>query len=338
MHSTHLLVVLATASLLAAGCQTIAPPNWAKSWFTEEQPKLVESKYARPVRLAVIWSPAMLNNPGSKPTRGFGGRIYFYDAQNKAIPVEGQLVVYGYNNSKPNADGKTPDRRYAFTSEQFTEHFSPTELGASYSIWIPWDEVGNHEADISLVPIFTASTGQLVVGQSSKCLLPGPQTENLATQYSHRLLSASDLVAKPLPGSAGVAKASYLAPPTPGELAEAQASNELTIRLPATLAERLASAAPAPLPQRIGAISSVAATLNPAIVPLAVPSTTANWSLQGAVPASSSQTPQPSTHFLPPRFPVPSSPGLRPFAGPPPTQQPHATQPFALPGSPPPGQ
>ena len=66
-----------------------------------------------------------------------------------------------------------PDRKFAFTPEQFTSHFSPTELGASYSVWIPWDEVGSEQLDISLVPIFTATSGQLIVGQSSKVLLPG---------------------------------------------------------------------------------------------------------------------------------------------------------------------
>jgi len=166
------------------------PPNWAKGWMGEQPPKVVESSYAKPVRLAAMWSPAVLNTAGKKPTRGFGGRIYFYDADNKAVPVEGQLVVYGYNdsnsplNGRP-ADSKSPDRKYAFTPEQFTQHFSATDLGASYSVWIPWDEVGGPQLDISLVPIFTATSGQLVVGQPSRNLLPGPTTENNPTKIEH---------------------------------------------------------------------------------------------------------------------------------------------------------
>src|SRR5688572_3315097 len=163
-HYTLAIVLLASA----AGCQSLTP-KWPTSWFgDEEKPKIEESKYPRPARMAVIWSPGMLNSPGRKPTRGFGGRIYFYDGQNKPVPVEGQLVVYGYNDSKVGGESKTPDRKFAFTPEQFTAHFAPTELGASYSVWIPWDEVGNPQIDVSLVPIFTAASGQLVVGQASK--------------------------------------------------------------------------------------------------------------------------------------------------------------------------
>lgn len=174
--------LILTCGLLAAcvlsGCKSLQPdwtPEWTKEWLGgEEKPTIEESKYPKPTRLAVIWTPAILNHPGKKPTRGFGGRIYFYDAANKAVPVEGQLVVYAYNDSKVGGDGKTPDRRYAFTPEQFTTHFSPTELGASYSVWIPWDEAGNPQLNISLVSVFTATSGQLVVGQPSQNLLPGP--------------------------------------------------------------------------------------------------------------------------------------------------------------------
>ena len=140
-----------------AGCKAPTMPSWTTSWLEPAPPEVVESKYPKPVRVAAVWSPAVLNTAGKTPTRGFGGRLYFYDAANKAVPVEGQLVVYAYNDSQPNKTSKTPDRKYAFTPEQFTEHFSPTDMGASYSIWVPWDEVGGTQAEISLVPIFTAS-------------------------------------------------------------------------------------------------------------------------------------------------------------------------------------
>src|SRR4029453_16552070 len=101
-HNLLFITILSLGTLCSSGCKSFTPPNWAKSWYTVEEPKpkLVESKYAKPVRMAVIWSPALLNKSGKKPTRGFGGRIYFYDAANKAVPVEGQLVVYGYDDSK----------------------------------------------------------------------------------------------------------------------------------------------------------------------------------------------------------------------------------------------
>lgn len=171
------VLLVAGLVLMASGCQTVKP-TWSSNWFGLVPPKVKESKYGPPARLAIMWSPAVLNQAGQVPTRGFGGRIYFYDAKNNPVAVEGQLVVYAYNNDKPQMDSRVPDKKFAFTPEQFTQHFSPTELGASYSIWIPWDAMGGTQADVSLVPIFTAASGALVMGQSSRNLLPGPASQN----------------------------------------------------------------------------------------------------------------------------------------------------------------
>jgi hypothetical protein len=174
----------------AAGCQTISQPDWTKNWFGLSQPRIKESKYAVPARMAILWSPAMLNDAGKAPVRGFGGRVYFYDSKNKPIAVEGQLVVYAYINEKSGGESKVPDRKFAFTPEQFTNHYSPTEMGASYSVWIPWDAVGEAQVDISLVPIFTSSSGALVMGQASRSLLPGPNTPQTSSSIVDATLPA----------------------------------------------------------------------------------------------------------------------------------------------------
>jgi hypothetical protein len=170
-------LLLITVSVgLASGCSGM-PKSWSEAnpWG-EKKPQISESKYQVPTKMAVLWTPAMYNGAGKKPTRGFGGRMYFYNAKNETIPVQGQLVVYCFNDSDKTNDHKQADRRVAFTPEQFSGHFSPTELGASYSIWVPWDAVGNPQVEVSLVPIFTTATGQVVVGSQSLGLLPGPET------------------------------------------------------------------------------------------------------------------------------------------------------------------
>jgi len=315
-----------------AGCKTFTPPEWAKGWMGGE-PKVAESQFARPTRLAVIWSPAVLNTPGQTPTRGFGGRLYFYDAANNAVPVEGQLVVYAYDDSKRNGDGKTPDRKYAFTPEQFTEHYSPTELGASYSVWVPWDQVGCDQAEISLVPVFTASSGQLVVGQQSRNLLPGPQTESSVGEVQ-RFTSPTGLGA--------VQQASYQQDvrqmtttfsPSAGlqELPRVQSPGvqEMSISLPGTLADRLAQAGPQQGPRRHHMLSA-AATGQPPMQPTvtASPSPPATgfprWS-----------PPDPRLTRYARRGPqAPASPSPQPALGQPPRQPFPAAQPFALPSSP----
>ncbi|MCI0358665.1 MAG: hypothetical protein L0211_09285 [Planctomycetaceae bacterium] len=320
------MTILGLAALCASGCKTFTPPSWAKSWYTASEPKVVESKYPRPVRLAVIWSPALLNTPGKKPTRGFGGRIYFYDAANKAVPVEGQLVVYGYDDSKTHTDGKTPDRKYAFTPEQFTNHFSETELGASYSVWLPWDEVGGPQMDISLVPMFTASSGQLVVGESSRNLLPGPTTENSATRFEHMTVP---------PAANGVQRATYeQVEGLPAVGKEPLGFKETSIRVPGTLAAQLVTAGPqSSATQQLAALRAQRVAM-PNPPPEATRPTASSPPASWAAPPPSSPSHQPLARFVRPLHPAPSGPGLQRSPGPLRSPPFPAAQPFAPPASP----
>ena len=129
---------------------------------------------------------------GRTPTRGFGGRLFFYDEKTKAVAVDGELTVHAFAE---NADGSQGEiKRYHFTPEQFTKHFSQTDIGASYSVWIPWDAVGGDQTKVSLVPSFRAANGRLVQGEQALVGLPGkrPNGENVAV----RPTAASILEAK----------------------------------------------------------------------------------------------------------------------------------------------
>ncbi len=64
---------------------------------------------------AVIWTEDVLMVTGKPPTRGFGGRIYFYNEKSQAIPVEGELVVYGYEEAAAKSvdvAGSAADKRF----------------------------------------------------------------------------------------------------------------------------------------------------------------------------------------------------------------------------------
>src|SRR5688572_27393300 len=67
-------------------------------WASSEQ-KLKQEKFQRPVRMVVVWTPTTLTQPGKPVTRGLGGRIYFYNDAEETISVEGQLIVYAYDDS-----------------------------------------------------------------------------------------------------------------------------------------------------------------------------------------------------------------------------------------------
>jgi hypothetical protein len=271
MRNSKLLFVWAWV-IATAVCGQAARADWPKFWptSTKTPPKLKESKYPAPAKIAVIWSPAVLNRSGQQSVRGFGGRIYFYSSKNEPVPVEGQLVVYAYNDAIGDGQNRAADRKFAFTPEQFTQHYAPTELGASYSVWIPWDAIGGPQAQVSLIPIFTSATGQLIIGESSHNLLPGPTAPSGEVRYSHSMLPPSPLI-RPDPNAkadsyGGVQQASFQQANQHAQQANQHMSasfasqaqqpvgpSTLSIDLPGSMADRLAAA-----PSQIGPMERLA--------------------------------------------------------------------------------
>lgn len=195
--------LLCSAPLAPAAEGWSLTKSWKKLWNPD--PKDKKANYQTPTRVVALWAPAMYNVPGKPAARGYGGRLYFYNAKDQAVPVEGQLTVYGFNDSAQRTDGRKPDRKFIFTSQQLASHFSPAELGASYSIWIPWDAVGGPQLEISLLPVFTANNGQVVMGEQSRNLLPGTTTTPANSQQQQN-------VVQPFIIDHRVAPASYAAP------------------------------------------------------------------------------------------------------------------------------
>ncbi|MEM6471532.1 MAG: hypothetical protein AAF802_18370 [Planctomycetota bacterium] len=163
---------------------------WSKK--DDEPPK----PYPNPAKLAATWSPDVLMQTGKTPTRGFGGRLFFFDERSKTVPVEGTLTVHGF---EVGADGKDQQiKPFRFTPEQFTRHFTQSDFGASYSIWIPWDAVGGKEKRISLVASFQPTEGKIIQGSPTTMILPGEANEaNVASpsdMYSKTYQSHQDAV------------------------------------------------------------------------------------------------------------------------------------------------
>jgi hypothetical protein len=152
----YFLASLAVA--LLAGCQTIGLE--APKSLSDKMPALTKEARDRaarnslPTRIVVIWSDAVYTQAGHPPVRGFGGRIYFYNDKHEAVPVDGQLIVYGFDDSTADNPNKTPNRKFVFTDEQLASRHSVTELGDSYSVWLPWDEVTGYQTTVSLLPVF----------------------------------------------------------------------------------------------------------------------------------------------------------------------------------------
>ncbi|MEZ6073781.1 MAG: hypothetical protein R3C10_26760 [Pirellulales bacterium] len=137
-----------------------------------------------PGSIVVIWTDTVLNTVGQVPVRGFGGRVMFFDHPGgEQVAVSGNLTIYAYDESDEGAVTNIPDRKFVFTPEQLKKLYGKTDLGHSYSVWIPWDEVGGERKKISLLARFESDTGAISISEMSRHLLPGtaPVVDSSAT-------------------------------------------------------------------------------------------------------------------------------------------------------------
>ena len=125
-----------------------------------------------PTKITTLWTHTILNQTGKKGVRGFGGRIMFHGKDNeKPVRVEGTMIVYAFDET--NRVSSVPERKFVFTPEQFDKHYSQSKLGHSYSIWLPWDEVGGAPRKINLLARFEPVEGGMVMSEHSLQILPG---------------------------------------------------------------------------------------------------------------------------------------------------------------------
>lgn len=162
-----LLVILAISM---TGCHMLKKDDDVeRDWLGRE----IEIEYKTPTKVVAIWSNSVFNEPGEKPVRGLGGRVYFYD-EHTPVQVEGKLSVFLYDDTDKQAEKRQEASKVVhFSPEQIVANYTPSEFGPSYSFWVPWGEVGGERKQLSVIPVFTDTNGQMLVGDQARHLLPG---------------------------------------------------------------------------------------------------------------------------------------------------------------------
>ena len=180
---TLVILPLVLITIVSLGCNISNDMKWSKfrdNVFNEARHKEFDTSIdpdTIPHRMAVIWHDATASQPGATATRGFGGRIYFYNQYDKPIEVDGELVVYGYDDTGTDDRKSAPDKKFVFEAHELERHIGESELGTSYSVWIPWDKVGGFRKNIGLVAVFKGTRGEIVKGYHSVNVLPGKKRE-----------------------------------------------------------------------------------------------------------------------------------------------------------------
>jgi hypothetical protein len=177
---THLAAAVAVS--LFGGCAAPWSSESSNDWHASDMFDLKKPwpfhddgpKKGTPVRIASTWTDTILRQSGKPSQRGFGGRVMFYGKEGTdPILVDGQFVVYAFDETNREPTDNKPTRRYVFTPEQLPPRMSKSELGASYSFWLPWDEAGGPQTSISLICRFEPKKGSVVMGEQTQHLLPG---------------------------------------------------------------------------------------------------------------------------------------------------------------------
>ncbi len=210
-----LLVVLVLAG--ATGCSMPKAFSLDNAWPWGDD----EAKPQLPNRVAGIWTDTVLHKAGEKPQRGFGGRLMFYGADaEKPVIVDGELVVYAFDETGREVTDNKPTRRYVFPADQMALRQSESAVGPSYSFFLPWDEAGGPQTEVSIICRFQPKGGALVISEQTRHLLPGslrpagavagPTTPKLPEGVPSRpaFPKLSSYLTSP-PGGSGAQQASY---------------------------------------------------------------------------------------------------------------------------------
>jgi hypothetical protein len=160
------LIVLYVSLMI--GCQ-FAPqtPSFKWPWSKDEKKPI-------PERILPVWTDAVMHQKGKRGVRGFGGRIYFYESRaSEPVEVDGGLAVYAFDAKSTDVHSQQPLKKFVFPADQFASHMSRTNLGPSYSVWLPWDEIGGPEQKLSLIVRFEGTDGGTTISDPTVKLLPG---------------------------------------------------------------------------------------------------------------------------------------------------------------------
>ncbi|MEI8372898.1 MAG: hypothetical protein WCJ35_08695 [Planctomycetota bacterium] len=194
----------------------LVPAVYGEGWPL--WPFNTKDKPGKPDKIVALWNDTILTQAGQPPIRGFGGRLMFYEGKKEEpIKVEGTLMVYVFDETDRDANNARPDRKYVFTPQQFPLHYSKSKIGDSYSVWLPWDEVGGMQKEFTLIVRFQPKEGAVAVSDPSRQLLPG-RTAPSRTK-APAVLSDSpgpSLDVSRSQGNEGVLPTSYQVPATDG--------------------------------------------------------------------------------------------------------------------------
>lgn len=169
---------------------------------TLSEKKEQKSEPTMPETMTVLWKESVFEKPGHRSVRGFGGRVFFHDAANNAVEADGELTIYGFDESRKGTERQKADKKFVFSGDELKRMMSDSGLGTSYNIWIPWDEVGGERKTIALIPMFRTNEEEPRViksGQSLNVLFgSAPDVKKTAEIGPYKVFGSSPTKSEPI--------------------------------------------------------------------------------------------------------------------------------------------
>ncbi len=166
--------------LVTSGCSTLDLSKGLAWPSSDDKPQV-------PDRIVDVWTDDVLHQSGQPSKRGFGGRFMFYNRESESpVKVEGALTVYLFDDRCEDPLRGKPIHKYIFPAEALEKHYSKSELGHSYSFWLPVDEVGGVERTLTIIARFEPKVGGKVMAKPSTHVLPGRPADQQSSPLVQR--------------------------------------------------------------------------------------------------------------------------------------------------------
>ncbi|MFV0445803.1 MAG: hypothetical protein ACK5Q5_19675 [Planctomycetaceae bacterium] len=170
-------LMLLTIAALSCGCTQLSLFAWGAAG------RLVEAGPRNPVAEVVcLWEPAEGNDPNGLPCRGFAGQVLFFTPGSpQAAKVEGDICIYVFDDHGSESERSKPLQQFTFDAGSWNALMRPSDLGASYQLFVPYTRPGQWQADCSLSVRYTpAGGGSPVYSKMGPVSLPGRTRQSVA--------------------------------------------------------------------------------------------------------------------------------------------------------------
>ena len=151
--------IVLTGSLFLAvavlsGCQTSSlsklkptlPNSITKLWGVDNSMRWAD-KDNPAVRCVCLWQPADGTWEG-RPTRGFGGQVFFLDRKTaRPIAVNGDVRIHVFDNVGPRENHGKAVHTFDFTKGAWNAFLVKTQFGPAYNVFIPYTRPGHHKTE-----------------------------------------------------------------------------------------------------------------------------------------------------------------------------------------------